>query len=130
MSYSFFVCSDRPLLYMSFVLFYFFNDTATTEIYTYLHTLSLHDVLPIFVSSSKPAVASIAPSAKRRCAAWPTSVKKRGSAAASVSRSPPSSVSAPPAQRQSPAIRDRFSGTAPIFPSASDRKSTRLNSSH
>src|SRR3546814_1193933 len=26
----------------------FFNDTATTEIYTYLHTLSLHDALPIF----------------------------------------------------------------------------------
>src|SRR3546814_3035274 len=26
---------------------WFFNDTATTEIYTYLHTLSLHDALPI-----------------------------------------------------------------------------------
>src|SRR3546814_19922946 len=26
---------------------FFFNDTATTEIYTYLHTLSLHDALPI-----------------------------------------------------------------------------------
>src|SRR3546814_18092714 len=24
----------------------FFDDTATTEIYTYLHTLSLHDALP------------------------------------------------------------------------------------
>src|SRR3546814_12391101 len=30
-----------------FILF-FFNDTATTEIYTYWHTLSLHDALPIF----------------------------------------------------------------------------------
>src|SRR3546814_3220972 len=29
------------------VLCFFFNDTATTEIYTYLHTLSLHDALPI-----------------------------------------------------------------------------------
>src|SRR5438445_11983061 len=29
---------------MSFVFFFFFNDTATTEIYT----LSLHDALPIF----------------------------------------------------------------------------------
>src|SRR3546814_13042199 len=28
---------------------FFFNDTATPEIYTYLHTLSLHDALPIFV---------------------------------------------------------------------------------
>src|SRR3546814_14691839 len=25
----------------------FFNDTATTEIYTYCHTLSLHEALPI-----------------------------------------------------------------------------------
>ena len=29
---------------MFFVFFFFFNDTATTEIYT----LSLHDALPIF----------------------------------------------------------------------------------
>ena len=28
--------------------FVFFNDTATTEIYTNLNTLSLHDALPIF----------------------------------------------------------------------------------
>src|SRR3546814_13643863 len=26
---------------------FFFKDTATTEIYTYVHTLSLHDALPI-----------------------------------------------------------------------------------
>src|SRR3546814_15525653 len=26
--------------------FFVFNDTATPEIYTYLHTLSLHDALP------------------------------------------------------------------------------------
>src|SRR3546814_14054832 len=29
----------------------FFNATATTEIYTYLHTLSLHDALPILDQS-------------------------------------------------------------------------------
>src|SRR3546814_16945954 len=29
-----------------FIIF-FFNETATTEIYTYLHTLSLHDALPV-----------------------------------------------------------------------------------
>src|SRR3546814_10627396 len=28
------------------LFFFLFNDTATTEIYTYLHTLSLHDALP------------------------------------------------------------------------------------
>src|SRR6187549_2723429 len=30
------------------ILFFFFNDTATTEIYTGWYTLSLHDALPIF----------------------------------------------------------------------------------
>src|SRR3546814_6412926 len=27
---------------------FFFNDTAHTDIYTYCHTLSLHDALPIY----------------------------------------------------------------------------------
>src|SRR3546814_12106425 len=36
-----------------FVVFvFFFNDTATTEIYPYRHTLSLHDALPIFERSA------------------------------------------------------------------------------
>src|SRR3546814_10352807 len=30
------------------IVYFFFIDTASTEIYTYLHTLSLHDALPIF----------------------------------------------------------------------------------
>src|SRR6188768_4528722 len=30
-----------------FLFFFFFNDTATTEIYTSIDTLSLHDALPI-----------------------------------------------------------------------------------
>src|SRR6187431_3749123 len=30
------------------IFFFFFNDTATTEIYPTVHTLSLHDALPIF----------------------------------------------------------------------------------
>src|SRR3546814_9243709 len=29
-------------------MFFFVNDTPTTEIYPYLHPLSLHDALPIF----------------------------------------------------------------------------------
>src|SRR5260221_13735489 len=40
----------RPLLAVA-VIFFFFNDTATTEIYT----LSLHDALPIFTSTSTPS---------------------------------------------------------------------------
>src|SRR3712207_7131897 len=39
---------------MIFFCFFFFNDTATTEIYT----LSLHDALPIWPSSSSSASAS------------------------------------------------------------------------
>src|SRR2546426_11034641 len=35
------------LLHVAFLSFFFFNDTATTEIYT----LSLHDALPILVNS-------------------------------------------------------------------------------
>src|SRR3546814_16890517 len=34
---------------------FFFNDTATTEIYTYCHTLSLHDALPISSSRARRA---------------------------------------------------------------------------
>src|SRR2546427_8787895 len=41
-------------LYPFFLLFFFFNDTATTEIYT----LSLHDALPICSSDSSAAPAS------------------------------------------------------------------------
>src|SRR3546814_18102817 len=43
-------CVIFVIIGMSFVYFFyfvFFNDTATTEIYTYGHTLSLHDALPI-----------------------------------------------------------------------------------
>src|SRR6058998_4006868 len=32
--------------------FFFFNDTATTEIYTVMNTLSLHDALPILALGS------------------------------------------------------------------------------
>src|SRR3546814_3516189 len=35
------------------VCVFFFNDTATTEIYTSRHTLSLHDALPIFRGSAR-----------------------------------------------------------------------------
>ena len=36
-------------------MFFFFNDTATTEIYT----LSLHDALPISINPKKPAAPSM-----------------------------------------------------------------------
>src|SRR5437868_15397326 len=40
----FFICFSFYLFSLSFSSFFFFNDTATTEIYT----LSLHDALPIY----------------------------------------------------------------------------------
>src|SRR3546814_12242319 len=38
-----------------FSLFVVFTDTANTEIYTYLHSLSLHDALPISADPSTPS---------------------------------------------------------------------------
>src|SRR6266511_5901455 len=43
MVFSVFIICFCVCFFLSFVLFLFFNDTATTEIYT----LSLHDALPI-----------------------------------------------------------------------------------
>src|SRR2546427_12511853 len=47
--YCFVVIQPRPAIF----LFFFFNDTATTEIYT----LSLHDALPISIPRSSRTVA-------------------------------------------------------------------------
>src|SRR2546430_12479507 len=80
-----------------YLFFFFFNDTATTEIYT----LSLHDALPI--SSSRSTSASVSICARRRCSRENRRAFSRATAAwlVSVARN-----------------------------SISDRKSTRLNSSH
>src|SRR3546814_8560268 len=40
---------------------FFFNRTATTEIYTYGHTLSLHDARPISAAPSPPAITALEP---------------------------------------------------------------------
>src|SRR3712207_8144981 len=77
-----------------FFCFFFFNDTATTEIYT----LSLHDALPIWDGAALDR--------------WPLVARQSGGSR--------------PA-RAGPRGPDRLSarGSRP-----SDRKSTRLNSSH
>src|SRR3712207_7804397 len=88
-------------MYVTHIQFvFFFNDTATTEIYT----LSLHDALPI---SSSPESGS--PITSVRKAATSSAVKCRSAARSSIS---------------SPRTRSRAKG------SGGDRKSTRLNSSH
>src|SRR2546430_7687136 len=82
------------MFYHHIQFFFFFNDTATTEIYT----LSLHDALPISIRSTASA-----------CFWSPVTA---GSPAPSTRRS---SAAATVARRSS---------------RATDRKSTRLNSSH
>src|SRR5438270_8712700 len=81
-----------------FILFFFFNDTATTEIYT----LSLHDALPIWTSVARG--------------------RSRSSAAAATPRTSTTTF------RDSK--RDLRSIPASRSCSHTDRKSTRLNSSH
>src|SRR3546814_20605904 len=38
----------REYVLVKKLVFFFFHDTSTTKIYTYLHTLSQHDALPIY----------------------------------------------------------------------------------
>src|SRR2546422_7162729 len=87
------------------IFFFFFNDTATTEIYT----LSLHDALPICIPR----------------------LRGRSSAARELPRTlcaQPCSTSHAPRRRYLPDIQ---AGTAARRKmSFRDRKSTRLNSSH
>src|SRR3546814_9713389 len=47
-------------------LCFFFKDPATTEIYTYGHTLSLHDALPIYSTAATPRWHGRPSSAERR----------------------------------------------------------------
>src|SRR3712207_7162046 len=84
------------------IIFFFFNDTATTEIYT----LSLHDALPI---SGGPSAGRL-----RQC---------RGGGAGGT-------AGAVAGLRVTRASRPACGGSQNPRTGISDRKSTRLNSSH
>src|SRR2546427_9449940 len=88
-------------------LFFFFNDTATTEIYT----LSLHDALPISIQGDR----------QRRAANAPT---KETFTCSLTQASAPSSRAGHRAWARPPRA------AWPPKACALDRKSTRLNSSH
>src|SRR5256886_13514158 len=92
------------MLYSHTLSFFFFNDTATTEIYT----LSLHDALPI---SGRPGPGRCSPIFHSICGSKDVTT-------ASIS------VSAPNANRPGCTI------TCARLVIVTDRKSTRLNSSH
>src|SRR5213075_3524323 len=57
---------EIPTEFSSF--FFFFNDTATTEIYTTRHTLSLHDALPTSAPGRVATAAATAASSSARVA--------------------------------------------------------------
>src|SRR3546814_20106488 len=82
------------------VFLFVFHDTATTEIYTYIHTLSLHDALPILLGPGKENAAA---RGGPRFLRWMTALVSGLSLVAIV-----------------------WNG----LPVLLDRKSTRLNSSH
>src|SRR5690606_39798639 len=86
-------------------LVYFFNDTATTEIYT----LSLHDALPI--------------SARHR-------TQHRAGAGRRDGPCPKHAPQPPRPARLDCRPRLAARGRLPVLPRDRDRKSTRLNSSH
>src|SRR3546814_262940 len=75
------------LVFMFCFFFFFFNDTATTEIYPYLHTLSLHDALPISAPISTPA------SAITRSGSTTSFARRTPSPARSCSTSPAPTIS-------------------------------------
>src|SRR2546430_6047673 len=89
-------------------IFFFFNDTATTEIYT----LSLHDALPIY-SAKKESIDTILEMAQ---------LKTDGHCKKLV-------VAGCLAERYRSEIRNEIPEIDFIF-GPEDRKSTRLNSSH
>src|SRR3546814_16190039 len=103
-------------MYVIFV----FKDTATTEIYTYGHTPSLHDALPIMSDSllgSKPPVST-------------TVACQRSKTAVPYRRSRVTPGTSRTSERRRP-IRRLKSVDLPTFGRPTiDRKSTRLNSSH
>src|SRR6187397_3672212 len=51
---------------VSLALFFFFNDPATTEIYTVYNTLSLHDALPISCAAGRCCWSTCPATAARR----------------------------------------------------------------
>src|SRR3712207_7596426 len=85
-------------------MFFFFNDTATTEIYT----LSLHDALPIFLKDEQGGIVRLPNGAEARYFLAPDSILSVDNGA---------QVSAGDVLARLPR-------------ESSDRKSTRLNSSH
>src|SRR3546814_16734203 len=96
---------------------FFFNDSETTEIYTYGHTLSLHDALPISAEEENSAE----PEPAEEKATSPQPEPEQAPPPAPADPPPPLPKTTPPIVTPS---------ERPRPPANPDRKSTRLNSSH
>src|SRR5256885_3723870 len=67
---------------MRWFVFFFFNDTATTEIYT----LSLHDALPIWIGSAARQASSTSARASRAQASMAPQVSSSSTTRATIAR--------------------------------------------
>src|SRR6266511_383042 len=109
-----FTCLESITMFFPF-FFFFFNDTATTEIYT----LSLHDALPISRKPEKLPPVACAP----HSITWPATT-----APASVSWSPgvhPHHQAAAPLAREASATRPVTTTSAPASSAAAIPKPQR-----
>src|SRR3546814_16483234 len=64
-------------LFCSDILVFVYNETSTTEIYTYVHTLSLHDALPIYAAQPEPKQPPILLPARARRSEQPPQFPRR-----------------------------------------------------
>src|SRR3546814_20028457 len=106
-------------------MIFFFMITATTDIYTYLHTFSLHDALPIWSITTGLASGSRIPLDAPNCASVSYSPLAKLSAS-----SHPVQRSQTNAEDQHEALHLKLKRNMLSIEAHADRKSTRLNSSH
>src|SRR5260370_33252745 len=102
-----------------YFLFFFFNDTATTEIYT----LSLHDALPICASVPHGQASHLGTHCGERRGFDPRRWPRIGACGGNRSH-------APGGVRATACDTCRLVEDHPLASNRRDRKSTRLNSSH
>src|SRR3546814_17867006 len=114
--------------------FVFFIDTATTELYTSYHTLSLHDALPIF-TDVEPAARGESLTVTATVTVKGEPISTEGIVVELVCQEeidiPSATVHEPGSLTSSSQGSRRAISSAAVFETeVKDRKSTRLNSSH
>src|SRR3546814_17897847 len=95
----------------------FFNESATTDIYTYCHTLSLHDALPIYDSNCN-RTRGLRPSVSMMCRLNAATTRRLHLRAVAAS---PWGKSRPGSRINRRRIKDRF--PKPLLRLLTDRKS-------